>query len=113
MLVMIIARFSLRVKGFWPPNFPKTVLLLLIISRCFGAFAQVQSPLFGRVGSVTGAADDVGNAIAVDSVGNSFVTGYFMSANAMFGGTVLTNAGGAEVFLAKYDFAGGLLWARR
>src|SRR5258707_1013339 len=98
MLVMIIARFSLPVKGFWPPNLPNATLLLFTVSCGFAAFAQVQSPLFGRVGTVTGAGDDVGNAIAADSAGNSFVTGYFMSANAMFGGSVLTNAGGTEVF---------------
>jgi Beta-propeller repeat len=55
-----------------------------------------------------------GNGIAVDAAGNSFVTGYFGS-TATFGPgeanqTILTGSG---IFVAKYDSAGVLVWAKQ
>src|SRR5262249_54329228 len=44
--------------------------------------------------------------------GNAVVTGYFRNANSTFGGQILTNRGNSDVFVAKYDSAGNLLWAR-
>src|SRR5439155_15611272 len=63
-----------------------------------------------------GSDDDVGNGIAADSAGNTFVTGYFYSTNVNFNGTILTNfgpAGSSDVFIAKYDTTGALLWAKQ
>ena len=60
-----------------------------------------------------GTADDFGNGVALDGAGNIYVTGYFLSTNATFGGTVLTNTGSADIFVAKYDSAGTLLWAKK
>jgi hypothetical protein len=62
-----------------------------------------------------GADSDVGAGIATDSAGNSYVTGDFEGA-ATFGAggdneTVLRDAGGGEIFVAKYDRNGQLLWA--
>ena len=51
--------------------------------------------------------------IAVDSVtGNVVVTGSFIG-TADFGGTVLTGAGGQDIFVAAYDPDGTVMWARR
>jgi Beta-propeller repeat len=55
---------------------------------------------------------DIAQGVALDSSGNCYVTGFFSGA-ATFGSTVLTNAGGRDIFVAKYDGAGNLLWARR
>jgi hypothetical protein len=60
---------------------------------------------------------DRGVGIAVDSVGNSYVTGWF-NGTAMFGQgqttqTTLTSAGSDEIFGAQYDSNGALQWARR
>jgi hypothetical protein len=52
-----------------------------------------------------------GLGVANDTNGNAFVTGYF-SGNGVFGATILPNAGLDDVFCAKYDAAGNLLWAR-
>ncbi|MDB6123035.1 MAG: hypothetical protein JWQ71_2028, partial [Pedosphaera sp.] len=59
-----------------------------------------------------GTADDFGNAIAMDVSGNVYITGYFLSTNANFSGTILTNLGSADIFVAKYNSAGTLLWAK-
>ncbi len=62
-----------------------------------------------------GSQDDVGNGIALDGATNVYVTGYF-SGTATFGTTNLTALGStglSDVFLAKYNPAGNLLWVRQ
>lgn len=51
-------------------------------------------------------------AIATDSSGNSIVVGTF-NPSAIFDGATLTVQSGSDLFIAKYDPAGALLWARQ
>lgn len=62
--------------------------------------------------SVGGSGYDVGYGIAVDGCGNSYVTGSFFSPTITFGSATLTNAGVANIFIAKYDNHGNVLWAK-
>src|SRR5581483_4553530 len=75
--------------------------------------APAQTPAYRWAKKAGGPADDTGNAVAVDGNGNSYAAGYFKSATATFGATILTNTGGADVFLVKYDFSGNVVWARK
>lgn len=59
-----------------------------------------------------GSGNDFANAVAIDNNGNTTVTGYFNSSSLTFGGTVLTNAGGSDLFLVRYDINGVLQWAK-
>jgi hypothetical protein len=64
-----------------------------------------------------GTADDIGLGIGVDALGNIFLTGMFQ-AQATFGvgevtPTILTSDGDRDVFVAQYNSAGTLLWAKR
>ncbi|HLG35523.1 MAG TPA: SBBP repeat-containing protein [Bacteroidia bacterium] len=59
-----------------------------------------------------GNSGDYGNSIAVDSAGNSYVTGWFQN-NATFGTFTLTSPGGYDIFIVKYDNNGQALWAVR
>ncbi|GEM_PF-1776575 len=54
--------------------------------------------------------DDRAYGIATDNSGNVFVTGHFQE-GAEFDGTILTNRGGVDIFLAKYAADGAFLWA--
>ena len=64
--------------------------------------------------SAGGSADDIGNSVSADGSGNVFVTGSFQSPSINFGTNVLANAGGSfsDVFIAKYDPSGNVLWAK-
>ena len=57
-----------------------------------------------------GISSDSGYAIAVDSNGNSFVTGYYRD-NANFGPYILTSNGVQDIFIAKIDTNGNWQWA--
>ncbi|MHA1600106.1 MAG: SBBP repeat-containing protein [Alphaproteobacteria bacterium] len=52
-----------------------------------------------------------GNAIATDSAGNVLIAGAFTRI-AKFSGTKLKSAGNLDIFIAKYDPGGNLLWAK-
>ena len=61
-----------------------------------------------------------GTGIAVDSAGNAYITGLLFQGTATFGTgepneTTLTDVNGAanEMFIAKYDGSGSLMWARQ
>jgi len=60
-----------------------------------------------------GSGDDYGNSVSVDSSGNVYITGWFNSSTIDFGGGALTNAGGADIFLAKFDSNGNHKWSKR
>jgi len=63
-----------------------------------------------RGGSATG--DDHASAIALDSLDNIYLTGYF-SGLANFGSTDLKNMGSDDIFLAKYNSNGEEIWAKQ
>jgi len=58
---------------------------------------------------------ETGDDIAADNAGNIYVTGRFSSSSITFGTTVLTNnnTSYADLFVAKYDTAGNVIWAKR
>jgi len=50
--------------------------------------------------------------VAVDALGNSYITGYFNDRHLVFGNTTLINFGTLNIFLAKYDVDGNVQWAK-
>ncbi len=70
---------------------------------------------FAFAGAFAGAGDDAGKAIATDSVGNVYSTGYFqgtMDFDPGAGTFNLTSAGSYDVFVSKVDIAGNFVWAK-
>lgn len=70
---------------------------------------------FGFGSGIGGTGNDFGRAVAADAAGNVYMTGSF-SGSADFdpgaGTTTLTSNGGLDIFVAKYDKTGALVWAR-
>lgn len=50
-----------------------------------------------------------GLAIKADAAGNSYVTGFYYN-SVTFGGKTITSAGAQDVFIAKYDANGNIVW---
>lgn len=55
--------------------------------------------------------NEYANAVATDASGNIYVSGYFTSTTLSIGTSTLINAGGNDIFLAKYDASGNPQWA--
>ena len=66
--------------------------------------------LWARLGG--GSLIDRGYGVATDAAGNCYVTGHYQSTDADFGGFILPNRGGYDIFTAKHDRNGKLLWVR-
>jgi hypothetical protein len=55
---------------------------------------------------------DAGRSIAVDAFSNVYITGSFRSDSLAFGNSTLVNSGGGDMFIAKLNAAGHVLWAK-
>lgn len=62
--------------------------------------------------SAAGNNTDIGQSISTDTRGNVYITGYFASPTITFSSTTLTNKGNMDIFIAKYDRSGNMLWAK-
>lgn len=58
-----------------------------------------------------GIGNDAANSVAVDDQGNSYITGN-IAGKAEFNGTEYQGKGVYDVFIAKYDVSGNLLWVK-
>lgn len=70
-----------------------------------------QEPQFDWAKKAGGSGFDVGQGIATDASGNSFVAGQYTNSGS-FGTTLLPSFGDADAFIAKLDNTGNFLWAR-
>ena len=68
------------------------------------------APLWSR--SFGGTSEDGATSVALDGSGNVIVTGSFTGA-VDFGGGLLPDLGGGDIFLAKYSPSGAHLWSKR
>ncbi len=66
-------------------------------------------PIWARAGS--GSANDAAHAVAIDKSGNIYVAGIF-TVNTKFGNITVTGSGLENLFLAKFNPQGGLIWLK-
>ncbi|MGC9362755.1 MAG: SBBP repeat-containing protein, partial [Candidatus Syntrophosphaera sp.] len=84
--------------------------ILAFAIMLFGAVVLLaQTPEWEWVYGAGGVSYDFSESIAVDSSGNSYVTGFF-EGTASFGATTLTSSGGRDIFISKHDSDGNFLW---
>lgn len=66
--------------------------------------------------SVSGEEQDNANSLAVDAIGNFYLTGNFSSSTITFNSAtdsaVLSNTGTYDIFLTKFDSSGNVVWAK-
>ncbi|WP_460504024.1 hypothetical protein, partial [Hymenobacter agri] len=76
------------------------------------AAAQVAAPVFGSAAPVglTQGGESYASALANDALGNAYVAGHFAGTLAIGGQTFTSRANHYDVFVAKYDALGNLLW---
>ncbi|MFH1005081.1 MAG: hypothetical protein V1781_06265, partial [Bacteroidota bacterium] len=84
--------------------------LLTFLCSLLPFLSSAQSYLWAK--SAGGSSDDIALSVSTDANGNILVAGYFDSPTIIFGSTTLTNAGDYDMFLAKYDASGNVLWAK-
>jgi hypothetical protein len=89
----------------------KQILLFLLFSVALQA-AISQTPGFAWVKTANGTAGEQTNDIVISKDNFVYSCGVFSSASVQIGSQTLTNAGGNDIFLAKYDTAGNLTWAK-
>ncbi len=63
--------------------------------------------------SAGGSSDDISNCSATDASGNVYIIGSFKSTSISFGSTTLSNSGNADIFIAKFNSSGTVLWATK
>jgi hypothetical protein len=52
------------------------------------------------------------NSIALNATGDAYIAGYFYCSTITFDTTTLANAGVSDIFIAKYDNEGSVLWVK-
>lgn len=62
--------------------------------------------------NIGGTGVEAGTAISTDGIGNTYITGRFSSTVLTANSNSLTNTGGIDAFLIKYDSNGNLIWAQ-
>lgn len=90
----------------------RAIYSFLILLFSFHGSVHAQSPDWAWAKSAGGNNNAVGYAICTDAANNSYVTGQFWCSTLAFGTDTLTNTGGSNVFVAKYDASGNVIWAR-
>src|SRR5260221_409050 len=87
----------------------KNVLIIMVMFIGVNCFGQAPSWLWAK--SAGGISHDRCNGICTDVSGNIYITGWF-GAPIVFGTTTLTSTGSQDIFIAKYDASGNVIWAK-
>ena len=74
--------------------------------------ANAQAPSWEWQKTAGGISIDKCTAMATDAFGNLYVTGNFYSSKIGFGADSLTKVGGGDIYVAKYDPTGNLIWIK-
>ncbi|MFN0190314.1 MAG: SBBP repeat-containing protein [Bacteroidia bacterium] len=87
----------------------RIILLQFILLLTFNTNAQIWNWV-NHGGSIAG--NEIGNGIAIDDSGNTYITGVFFQTST-FGNFTLTSSGAQDIYVAKYDINGVVQWAKR
>jgi hypothetical protein len=84
-------------------------------TNCTNVFVAKFNPsgsaLWAKTSNAAALVIDFGRKVVTDPQNNVIIAGQMIGANS-FGSTTLNGFGGSDIFVAKYDASGSLLWAR-
>ena len=87
-------------------------LLFAVLFLC--PYLYPQTINYSLLINAGGNGNDLGNALCVDESGNIYITGEFNSSPAIFGSDIsLTTFGNVDFYIAKYNSAGNIIWAKQ
>ncbi len=89
----------------------KNLFFLIILIGCNCTSAQVPSWAWAK--SVGGSDYQAGRKTDTDADGNVYITGGYQNSSINYSGTNLSNSGSEDIFLAKYNPTGDVLWVKR
>ncbi|MBW6482001.1 MAG: SBBP repeat-containing protein [Vicingaceae bacterium] len=84
------------------------LFIVVVLPSIF--YSQNPNWQWAKIGGSSG--KDAGNDIAVDTQGNIYVLGEYRDANFSIGTFTLVNAGDNDIFLAKYNPSGQVIWVK-
>jgi len=87
------------------------LIILYILFRCTSSLNSQPSE-FKWAKQAGGSGGDIGSGITVDELGSSFIIGSFED-TATFGSTTMISAGHTDIFFAKYDTKGNIVWIKQ
>lgn len=85
-------------------------VLLEVIFLVFAVFTAAQNPGWQWAVTAGGIYSDHAQGVAADAEGNTYITGFFSNIGT-FGSLTLTSHGDGDIFVAKYDIEGAVIWA--
>ncbi len=93
-----------------------TLIFILWTISLLGGIIETHAQNLAWALGMGGNGFDRGYSVAVDKLGNTYVTGYFVE-NVDFNpnpeaDNLITSNGGQDAFIAKYDIAGNYVWAK-
>ncbi len=86
------------------------LLLFMFLNMPVGIYGQMSEG--ESIISFGGSRSDGGRSVCTDAIGNLYITGYFQG-TARFKTVELTSNGDTDIFLAKLDKYGNLLWVKQ
>jgi len=93
-----------------PKYLLSTLFILFVIQNSFS-----QIPTWSWARGASGNATDEASTVTTDTFGNVYISGYYSSDSIVVGTITLKNEGLSfnDIFIAKYDASGNLVWAQR
>ena len=93
-----------------PKYLLSTLFILFVIQNSFS-----QIPTWSWARGASGNATDEASTVTTDTFGNVYISGYYSSDSIVVGTITLKNEGLSfnDIFIAKYDVSGNLVWAQR
>ena len=74
-------------------------------------YSSTGSVIWAKRAGSTG--DEIFHSVTSDNNNNIYVTGWYNSISLTIGSTALSNSGGIDILVAKYDANGNVIWAKR